>query len=178
MQINGQHIILRSIKISDAKYFLKWTENSDNVRYSLWDFQIPKTLEDYKEYIKISNDIKSGKISFIICDKKSQLPIGEIGLNHIDLINKRARTFTLIGDSKYRAQGLGKEAKQLIIDYAFNTLNLNRLYCSIIEKNEFWISSLINLGFKIEGREREASFREGKYYDKFLLGITRKDWQK
>ena len=175
MTIHGNNIYLRPSKQSDAKYFLKWTENIDSIKYSLWDFQIPKDKNDYTEYIN-SSKFSKGRISLMICDNNSKKPVGEIGLSSIDLINKRARTFTLIGDHTYRNRGIGKEAKSLLLDYAFNTLNLNRIYCSVTVDNKYWIESLKKLGFKLEGIERQASYRDGEYRDKVLLALTKEDW--
>lgn len=175
MVIAGTTINLRSPNKSDASLFLKWTDNPNNIRYSLWEFQVSKTKEDFEEYLSKSG-LTKGKISFMIYDRKTKKTIGETGLNNIDLINRRARTFTLIGDISARGSGKGKEAKRLVVDYAFKVLNLHRVYCSVTTENQAWIDSLLSLGFKIEGRERESSFRDGIYYDKLLLGLTQEEW--
>ncbi len=175
MIIRGINVYLRPTKVSDARYFLKWTQDPNTIKYSLWDFQIPKDRNDFVEYINKSR-LEEGRISLMICDLKSDKPIGEIGFSSIDLINRRGRTFTLIGDTSYRNRGIGTEAKNLLLEYGFNTLNLNRIYCSVISDNKDWISSLQRLGFKIEGLEREASFRDGEYRDKVMLGLIKVDW--
>jgi len=175
MIIKGTNIYLRSTKAVDAKYFLKWTQDPNTIKYSLWDFQTPKDKNDFVEYINKSK-LEKRRISLMICDLKSNKPIGEIGFSSIDLVNRRGRTFTLIGDTNYRNRGIGTEAKSLLLEYGFNTLNLNRVYCSVTSDNKDWINSLQKLGFKIEGLEKEASFRDGEYRDKMMLGLVKADW--
>ena len=175
MIIKGSNIYLRPTRATDAKHFLQWIQDPNAIKFSLWDFQTPKDKNDFIEYINKSK-LEKGRISLMICDSKTDESIGEIGFSSIDLINRRGRTFTLIGDTKYRNKGFGIEAKQLLLEYGFNTLNLNRVYCSVISDNQFWIDSLQKLGFRIEGVEREASFRDGDYRDKIMLGLTKIDW--
>lgn len=175
MIIKGTNIYLRLTRVTDAKYFLKWTKDPDAIKYSLWDFQIPKDKNDFIEYISRSK-FEKGRISLMICNSRLNKPIGETGFSSIDLINRRARTFTLIGDTNYRNRGIATEAKSLLLEYGFNTLNLNRIYCSVALDNKDWIKSLQKLGFKIEGIERKASFRDGKYIDKVMLGLLKDDW--
>lgn len=175
MIIKGTNIYLRPTRVTDAKHFLKWTQDPNAIKYSLWDFQTPKDKNGFVEYIDKSK-LEKGRISLMICDLKSNKPIGEVGFSSIDLVNRRGRMFTLIGDINYRNRGIGTEAKNLLLEYGFNTLNLNRVYCSVASDNKDWISSLQKLGFKIEGLEREASFRDGKYKDKVMLGILKVDW--
>lgn len=175
MIIRGSNIYLRPTRTTDSKYFLQWTHDQNAIKFSLVDFQIPKDKNGFIEYINKSK-LEKGRISLMICDSKTGKPVGEIGFSSIDLINRRARTFTLIGNTKYRSRGFGTEAKELLLDYGFNTLNLNRIYCSVTLDNRDWAKSLQKLGFKIEGIEREASFRDGEYKDKIMLGLTKTDW--
>ncbi len=51
--------------------------------------------------------------------------IGANGLTDLDLVNRTAETESEIFRAKHRGVGLGTEAKHLLLDYAFNTLDLH-----------------------------------------------------
>jgi RimJ/RimL family protein N-acetyltransferase len=65
---------------------------------------------------------------------------------------------------------------QLLIDYAFNTLNLHRLELSVYSFNVRAIKCYRKLGFKEEGRSREAFFGHGQYHDILQMGLLEGEW--
>jgi RimJ/RimL family protein N-acetyltransferase len=102
--------------------------------------------------------------------------IGTTGLHRIDL---RARTteFGLsLGDRSAWGQGFGTEATRMMLDYAFGTLNLNRVWLQVYASNTPAIRVYEKTGFRKEGVQREQHFTEGRYEDGVLMGILRSEW--
>ncbi len=62
--------------------------------------------------------------------------IGTMGLHHIDYIHGTATTGTLIWEAKYRNRGIARLAKLVLLEYAFNTLNLRQVYSQVIAYNK------------------------------------------
>ena len=50
----------------------------------------------------------------------------------------------------YRNKGLGKESLDLLTGYAFNTLNLKQLNCTVLKKNNLSKKLFISSDFKLE----------------------------
>jgi UDP-4-amino-4,6-dideoxy-N-acetyl-beta-L-altrosamine N-acetyltransferase len=96
-------------------------------------------------------------------------PIGIIRLTDIDWKN---RSVCVGGDLKpdYRGQGHGTEMFIMIFDLCFKKWNLHRVWLLVMENNEVAINLYKKMGFKEEGKYREAIFRNGKYYDYILMG--------
>ena len=64
-----------------------------------------------------------------------------------------------------------------MIDHGFNNLNLNRISLRVYENNPRAIRSYEKAGLTIEGRQRQAHYDEGQFFDIFLMSILRSEWQ-
>lgn len=69
--------------------------------------------------------------------------------------------------------GYGTEALRLLLDYAFNTLGLNRVHTVTMKENIASIKSSEKAGMKQEGILSQYRFMDGTYKDAVLLAITR-----
>lgn len=92
--------------------------------------------------------------------------VGWISLSQIDKDNRSAcHHGIVIGDKDYRDGTAMFEAMLLSMSYAFNDLHLHRLYGSCLSEHKTSPHMLNSLGFKLEGTQKEAVFRNGRYYD-------------
>lgn len=81
--------------------------------------------------------------------------IGEVVLKHIDRVSKQCELgIHLINDS-VKGKGCGTEAERLAIEYAFNTLGMDRIFADSIIKNKRSQHILDKLGF-IETGEKDG----------------------
>ena len=83
----------------------------------------------------------------------------------------------VIGDKDYRGGTEYLQASLLILDYAFNQLNLNRLTVSCIREHILARSQIPALFFKEEGIGREAVIKNGKKYDEFHYSLLRNEYR-
>src|SRR5262249_36130569 len=102
--------------------------------------------------------------------------IGATGLHEIDLYNRHACFGISIGEKDEWGKGYGTEATEIMTRYAFETLNFNRLWLRVYEFNERGIRSYGRVGFKKEGVMRQDVFREGRYWDTWIMGMLRQEW--
>ena len=58
----------------------------------------------------------------------------------------------------------------LMLDLAFITLGLHKLYCEVLEFNRPVITLHHKFGFEIEGTSPRFAFREGQYIDAHHMG--------
>jgi RimJ/RimL family protein N-acetyltransferase len=63
-----------------------------------------------------------------------------------------------------------------MLDHAFGTLNLHRIGLSVFSFNERAIRSYRSCGFVMEGRAREAIWRDGRWWDEVTMSILHSDW--
>lgn len=114
---------------------------------------------------------------YIIMHCIDDLPIGYVSIINIDYDNFSADCMIEIGASEYWGQGLGPMAMEVIMEYVFNELNLNRLGLQVFSFNKRALKMYQRLGFVEEGRKRQAICRLGTYYDIVMMSLLKKEFQ-
>ncbi|MCU0642816.1 MAG: GNAT family N-acetyltransferase [bacterium] len=171
----GVKIYLRPIEAEDAK-FLSKGENDPAVREALF-LALPISLISEQE--KVEQYIKSkDAIVLIIVEKETNQPVGQTAFFRIDYISRSAIFYLAILDPVHWSKGFGSEATKLMVDYAFKTLNLNRIQLHVCAENAPAIKIYERIGFNKEGVLRQAMFRNGNYVDFWVMGILKSDWLK
>ena len=67
---------------------------------------------------------------------------------------------------------------ELLVEYGFNTLNMNRIELSVFYFNPRAFNTYQKVGFVEEGRKRQARYHNGKYQDEIIMAVLREDWEK
>jgi diamine N-acetyltransferase len=81
----------------------------------------------------------------------------------------------IAGDHQDR--GLGTEAVDLLVAYAFRDLGLRRVWLDVLADNPRAIASYRKSGFVEEGRMRAHYWHDGAHRDAVLMGILRDEWE-
>lgn len=122
------------------------------------------STDQMKAYVA-SAKATSGFHAFAIHLKSSGEHVGNITLGNISWVNRSAEIAILIGERKAWGKGIGFEACQLVLQYAFDSLNLRRVYMGMTVRNRAMVRIAQKLGMRQEGLFREALYKEGKYLD-------------
>jgi RimJ/RimL family protein N-acetyltransferase len=171
--LKGKKIFLRAFSEGDEEIITR-LENHPDPRGTLF-YAFPTTRQQQLEKIaKLIADHQA--IVFTICRTEDNEPIGQTALVRIDWVGRMAIFYIGIADKSNWNKGYGSEATRLVVDYSFNTLNLNRVQLHVAVENATAVKVYKNIGFEIEGTLREAMYHKGKYCDFYVMGILRKDW--
>jgi RimJ/RimL family protein N-acetyltransferase len=171
----GRLVMLDAIDLeTEAADFIKWFEDGEFFR--LLDDRLAKipTLESNRELLEKIN--QTGFL-FGIRTRKEQRLIGFIALGEFNHPAHEAWVGIGIGDVAHRGKGYGTDAMDLILRFAFLELNLNRVSLDVFEYNTRGVRAYEKAGFKLEGRERESIFRDGKWWDTLFMGVLKKEWE-
>lgn len=103
--------------------------------------------------------------------------IGNIALQRINWVSRSAELAIIVGDKKYWNKGVGTEAYMLMLGYAFDRLNLNRISSGQTLQNIGMINVCKKCGMKEEGVARESMFKKGKYIDTVTYSILRREYE-
>lgn len=171
--ISGKTIDLRVITEVCIPEFLVWFNNSE-VTNNLTAY-LPMYEKDEREWIEALHKKKDGCIVLAIATKERQ-HIGNIGLHGINWKDRVATTGTVIGEKEFRRKGVGTEAKMLLLNYAFNTLNLRKICSRALVFNVASRRYSEKCGYRQEGVLKAHSFKNGEYVDEVLLAVFREDW--
>lgn len=101
--------------------------------------------------------------------------IGSCQLHNISEIHRNAELQIRLGDASERGKGLGTEAVKLLLSFAFNDLNLHRVYLHVFKTNTAAIRSYEKAGFVREGVLRQAAHINGDYVDVLVMGVLREE---
>jgi RimJ/RimL family protein N-acetyltransferase len=105
--------------------------------------------------------------------------IGAIALADVQWVHRTAM-FGIgigIGEREYRGKGYGSDAIRLILRYAFEELNLYRVWTHTISFNQAAMRCFERAGFKKEGVGRGVIEREGRRFDLVYYGMLRDEWR-
>jgi len=72
--------------------------------------------------------------------------------------------------------GYGTEGARALVEWAFDTLDLNRVHGEVDTRNPASSRVLENLGFVREGLLREDCIVDGEVSDTWVYGLLRRDW--
>lgn len=172
--LEGKNVTLRGLEREDLSTYRSWLNNAKATHFMESGWR-PSSVEDMEEIYRASTHPTDTAI-FIIEDKKSNKPIGVCGLYLIQWICRRGEFRILICDDNGRGRGLGTEAAKLVVDYAFNTLNLETIYLGVNTENTAAIRSYEKAGFQREGIRRKLIYRNGTYYDALMMSILREEF--
>lgn len=173
----GKNIILRPLKKEDITRTNEWRNDIDIIKLSQ-GIRFPKTVEmDIKWFDWALNDMSNANIFWGIDVIESGDFIGIIQLNHIDYISGTAIHGLIIGDSSCRGKGYSVEALRLMYDYAFNVLNLRKVFGYPLSTNTATLKMHEKIGmYKQEGRLERQYYFDGQYHDVLILSLFREDY--
>lgn len=115
--------------------------------------------------------------SFAIHVKGASEPIGIISLMQINETHGSADLSVILGHSEDRDRGYGADAISTLLDYAFGARGLHRVGLSVFDFNAAAISTYEKLGFRTEGRLRDAIKRDDAFHDAILMSMLKPEWE-
>ena len=102
--------------------------------------------------------------------------VGLVELVEIDYIHRRAE-FQIIIDPAWQNHGFATAAAKLAMAYAFDALNLYKLYLVVDNENVRAIHVYSKLGFQAEGVLIHEFFANGAYHDATRMCIFQHEYR-
>jgi diamine N-acetyltransferase len=169
--LKGDHICLRALEPEDLE-FLHAVENDETI-WEVSNTQTPYSKFLIKRYLEnAQQDIyEARQLRLAICREKDFRAIGLIDLFDFDPRNHRAGIGIIIKNADHRNHGIGSEALELLIKYAFTKLNLHQLYANIDVNNDPSIALFTKFGFEKIGVKKDWNLTGGKYRDEAMFQL-------
>lgn len=172
----GKKVILRPLNIeTDLESCWRWINDSEVNRYLLSNS--PISLEEERKFFEKVSQKNSDSVCFAVETLEERKFIGTVGVNSIRSIERIGTTGSMIGEKEYWGQGYGTDAKMLLLNHAFNVMNLAKVNSSVTEFNGRSVGALKKQGYVQEGVVRQDIFREGKYWDRIVFGLLRSEFE-
>lgn len=167
--IIGEKVNIRAVERDDLPRYVRWL-NDPEVRENLAMFY-PMSLAEEEKWFedKILKRDENNK-TFAI-ETKDGVHIGGTGLDSINWKDRNAEFGIFIGEKDYWNKGYGTDATKTIVKFAFEEMNLARVYLRVYDDNPRAIRVYEKAGFEREGVLRKHIFRKGRYSDVIIMGI-------
>lgn len=173
--LETERILLKPVEPEDLPFLMELRWNNEIVSHIIHDPISSIMQQKWYEKISGAGDVA---LSIFIKENQSLKIIGTIGLYDINYRHQRATLKSMRILPEYQGNNIGLEATNLLMEYGFNTLNLNKISCDIFADNIARLKGLLKLGFKKEGVLRKHYFHNGNYKDAIVYSLLRSDYNK
>ena len=172
----GKHIVLKALTEEDARSsnWYSWFNDEETTRW-MQKHYFPNTREMQVEFYRKEIAGNRNKVQLGICDIKGGEIVGVVSLSNIEHLNQKAEISIIMGEVEYRKLHYVVEVLRLVLEHAFNTLNLQRIYAGSLH-NKFVELCCRALGFSREGILRKDVYKNGEYCDVYLFAILREEF--
>lgn len=176
-EITTPRLILRGIRMSDARDIYEYSRDPLVARHVLWEAH--QSIHQTRAYIRyVLRQYRSGMpSSFCIELKETGKVIGTIGFMWISSENRSGEVGYSLSRDCWN-QGYMTEALAAILRFGFETLNLNRIEAQHETDNPASGRVMIHVGMGKEGTLRSRLYNKSRFVDVELYAILREDWKK
>lgn len=176
----GSKIRLRGVEPGDWERFFTWNDDSEAGRAS-WFIAHPVSSAFVKKWTEEQATAapKNDEYRLVIETLPSETGGPEmVGTLNIHSCEPRNGTFKygIALVREHWRKGYASEAIRLVLGYYFNELRYQKCTVHIYEFNQPSVKLHEALGFQHEGRVRSMIYTEGKYWDEFVMGVTKTEW--
>jgi RimJ/RimL family protein N-acetyltransferase len=163
-----QPFTLRPFQDSDIDSLVKHA-NNPKIAANLTDaFPHPYSHEDGRRFIAMTRQNDPPTILAIVIDNEV---CGAIGVHpQADIHRKSAECGYWLAEQHW-GKGVMPEAIRQMVDYAFRTFDINRIYARPFSFNRASQRVLEKAGFTHEATLKEACFKNGEYCDELYYTI-------
>lgn len=170
----GKRVYLRPIQKEDLPHFVRWMNDPEITGFL--KMTLPQSEADEEKWFESISNRKDTNVILAICLVGTDELIGSMGLHKIDHMSGTAMTGSCIGRKDLWGQGYGTEAKMLLLEFAFNTLNLRKIGSAVYSVNPRSKRCLEKCGYREEGCRKKQHWRQGQYVDEFIMAVFREDF--
>lgn len=156
--------------------FYNWLRDPVAIEYSMSAFQNLKTTQQIDDWFAATLQ-QQNCLNLGIYLAETNALIGYAGLSGISTTNHSGEYFIFIGEQAYWGQGIGTAVTKQVIHLGFTNYQLNRIMLTVSEPNVGGVKAYANAGFRVEGRLRQACYRQGRYHDKIVMSLLKSEWQ-
>ncbi len=172
--LEGERIVLRRHSPDNLRAFQRWYADPEVVRLTRYQ-DGPMRREEIERFFA-ARALGADSLAMAIHVRSTDRLIGTCALSQLDADNGSALFHITIGEKDAWGGGYGTEAARLMVDHAFSGLGLHRVGLTVFSFNERAIRSYRSVGFVVEGRAREAIWRDGRWWDEISMSLLDSDW--
>ena len=172
--LRGERVYLRAIEREDLPWL--WEHHNDYEVDSLVNDGPPEPQSLARLEAEFDKDIvEGGRDGTRYAIEAAGMLIGRCELFDFDEVSRNCKLGISLS-KEYWGQGFGRETVMILLEYAFEKRNLEKVHLDVLADNDRAIRSYEACGFKEEGHLIRHAWHEGAYKDLVLMAVHRSDW--
>lgn len=171
----GDRVYLRPIEVADADAFAEATA-AERTTFSKSGRLPLSPLTFDQEFAGPAPGAPPRSVGFAVVRIVDDRLLGSVALIDIDWVNRSAETASYLLGEEVRGQGYGTEAKMLLLEYAFDRIQLHVLQSWVRETNTRSAAALVRQGYRPAGRRYWNGMQHGVYVDHLIFDLLREEW--
>lgn len=175
--LENNTVRLTPINVSDLNNLVHFATNEPELwTYSLIQANSPEKMKIYIEKALEGRNNKNA-YAFVVFDKRTNQYAGSTRFYDIQTENATLQLgFTWYG-KEFQGTGLNKNCKYLLLEFAFETLKMERVEFRADNENQRSINAMKNIGCVVEGILRSNTYKpNGNRRDSIVLSILKEEW--
>jgi ribosomal-protein-alanine N-acetyltransferase len=171
----GKRVVLREIRESDAPALHRMVITDEVARFISAP---PESVDGFERFIAWARRQRGAGACAVFAVTLHGLDTA-IGLFQIRQLNPafESAEWGFAISSAFWGTGLFKEAADLVLQFAFETLGIHRLEARACVNSGRGNGALVKVGAVQEGVLRKSFLRDGQYFDQFLYSFLVEDWR-
>jgi len=165
--MDGLLCSLRSLGESDIEKVRMWRMAAHIQAQFPSDVTI--TAEQQRDWFRAISG-RSDTEHYMICTKLDQ-PVGLIWLDNIEPTHGHAEFGFYLGEVQAMNSGIAVEAELMILDHAFRSLELHKVYCESLISNAKVLRMHRRFGFSQDGILRHHAKKNGEFVDLVVMSV-------
>lgn len=170
----GPSVVLRRHVADNLAAFRRWYSDPEVVRLTRYQ-DGPMQPDEIERFFQV-RALGPGSLAMAIHVRETGRLVGSCAFSQMDGDNGSVLFHITIGERDAWGHGYGTEATRLMVEHAFQSLGLHRVALSVFAFNERAIRSYRKVGFVLEGRSREAIWRDGRWWDELHMSLLDHEW--
>jgi len=157
------NLLLRPVSRDDLPEIARWFQSLDTtmwVRFHVGAMVIEDELEWYEK-----NRKNPDGIVWIVALLETEEPIGVATLHGVTDLTGGCTVGMVIGQKKWRGQGVGTMVHKALIWYAFEYCNRSKIWATIRDPNEASKKAAFRVGYRQTGVTYCNIFRHGRWWN-------------
>jgi RimJ/RimL family protein N-acetyltransferase len=173
--LSGIQVTLRQLRISDAPSLFAMLTSEEVSRFIS---PPPSTVEGFERFILWAQRQQAAGtyVCYAVTLRGFDTAIGIFQVRQLEPAFRAAEWGFALG-SAFWGTGVFQEGAALVLEFAFETLNVHRLEARASVRNGRGNGALQKVGAVQEGILRRSFFRDGEHHDQMLYAIIADDWR-
>lgn len=174
--LENERVLLRPLHAEDIEHLATFSEQEPE----LWEYSLlpANGQENLKQYIAIALEKKKigDSYPFLVFDKKANAYAGSTRFYDIQNTHKSVQLgYTWYG-KEFQRTGLNRHCKYLMLEFAFETLQTERVEFRADANNARSITAMKGIGCTVEGILRNNCSSPTGRRDSIVLSILKTEW--